>query len=86
MAYVYILGTSSGKYYIGSTSNLERRLKQHFSGQTDSTKRLGKPHLIFHQEYLTLEDARSVEKKLKNLKRKDYLEKIISDGYIKIQP
>jgi hypothetical protein len=41
--------------------------------------------LAFSQEYQTLREARKIERKLKRLKRKDYIEKIIKDGYIKIK-
>ncbi len=83
---VYILKSELGKYYIGSSNNLERRLKQHKDGFTHSTKRMGKMNLVFSQEYQSLEDARSIEFKLKKLKRKDFIEKIIEEGYIKIMP
>jgi len=86
MGFVYILKTEGGNYYIGSTDNLERRFKQHLEGQTPTTKRMGKLELIFSQEYNTLRQARYVENRLKKLKRKDYVEKIIRDGYIKIKP
>jgi putative endonuclease len=83
---VYILKSESGKYYVGSTNDLDRRLKQHADHHTPSTHRLGKLNLVLFQEYKSLKDARSVEYKIKSLKRKDYIEKIIKDGYIKIQP
>ena len=51
-----------------------------------ATRRLGADFLIFSQEYETIDEARSVELKIKKLKRRDYLEKIIKDGYIKVQP
>lgn len=86
MAHVYILKTESGRYYIGSTTDLPERLKHHESGFTPSTKRMGDVNLIFSQEYLTLKEARLVESKLKKLKRRDYIEKIIADGRINIQP
>jgi len=87
MAHVYILKTSSGKYYIGSTNDLKRRIDQHQSkNHTHSTKRMGELRLVFTQEYNTLNEARSVERKLKKLKRGDYIEKIIKEGYIKIKP
>lgn len=86
MAFVYILSTQTGKYYIGSTTNLLRRLQQHTVGHTHSTKRLGKATLVFSQEYPTLFEARFVELKLKNFKRRDYIERIIEDGFIKIKP
>ena len=84
--YVYILENSNHKFYIGSTDNLERRFKQHNSGHTLTTKRMGELGLVFSQIFDTLEETRKVEFKLKRLKRKDYIERIIKDGYIKIKP
>ncbi|HEX9722044.1 MAG TPA: GIY-YIG nuclease family protein [Candidatus Paceibacterota bacterium] len=85
-AYVYILQDTRGKFYIGSTNDLERRLNQHKRGHTYTTRRMETPILVFSQAYDTLKDARFVERKIKALKRKDYIEKIIKDGYIKINP
>ena len=72
-------------FYVGSTENLSRRLNQHKSGHTQTTRSMLQPKLVFEQKYQTIEEARAVEKRIKNLKRKDYIEKIIKDGYIKIQ-
>ncbi|HEY4473887.1 MAG TPA: GIY-YIG nuclease family protein [Candidatus Paceibacterota bacterium] len=83
MAVVYILRNPAGKLYIGSTDNLNRRLLQHRSGTTPSTKRLGAEELVFSQEYPSLLEARRIEMKLKRFKRKDFIEKIIKEGYIK---
>jgi putative endonuclease len=85
MAYVYILESiKDGRYYIGSTANLENRLKHHQGGFTPSTKRFGDVKLIFSQKVDFLREARYIEKRLKKLHRKDYLQKIIKDGFIKI--
>ncbi len=84
MAYVYILKSDSGKYYIGSTLNLSTRLRHHKGGFTPSTKRLGQMNLVLKQEYSNLKEARFIEAKLKRLKRKDYIEKIVKDGIIKM--
>ncbi len=85
MAYVYFLKSlRDGRYYIGSTDNLEKRLKHHMGGHTPSTKRFGGIELVFKQWYESLKDARIIEMKLKKLKRKDYLDKIIKDGFIKM--
>lgn len=86
MAFVYILKGSVGKYYIGSTLDIERRLREHKSGQTHSTKRMGDLDLIFTQKYSSLDEAQSIERKLKKLKRRDYIEKIVKEGFIKIKP
>ena len=85
MAYIYILQSlRDGRYYVGSTSNLEQRLRHHLSGATPSTKRFGAVKMVLSQEYQSLAEARLIEKKLKKFKRKDFIEKIIRDGYIKI--
>ncbi len=86
MAYVYILkSTKSDRYYVGSTTDIEKRLKHHLGGHTHSTKRFGGLELVFKQEYESIKEARRIESKLKRFKRKDYLEKIIKDGFIKVK-
>ena len=84
VAYVYILKSVRNKYYVGSTTDLKNRIKHHEGGFTPSTKRLGKPYLVFSQKYKTLREARIVERRLKKLKRRDYIEKIIKNGFIKM--
>ena len=86
MGYVYILKNLAGGYYIGSTNNLDKRLKQHLSGHTYSTKRMSGLELVFSQSLDSLKVARRIEAKLKKLKRKDYIDKIIKEGYIRILP
>lgn len=70
---------------IGSTNNLARRLIQHVHGHTWTTQRRINPKLVLSQEYPTLLEARQVELRIKRLKRKDYVEKMIADGYIKLR-
>ena len=87
MPFIYILENITNEhYYIGSTVNLKLRLKHHIAGHTPSTKGFGKIKLVFSQEYSTLGEARIIERKLKKLKRKDYLQKIIKDGFIRMKP
>lgn len=64
--YLYILkNIDTGRYYIGSTSNLERRIKQHKSGKTRTTKILKTFSLVYSEKYENLIDARMREKKIK---------------------
>ena len=84
MAWVYILQTKNEQYYIGSTDDIIRRLKQHAQGSTKTTQRLKIEVIALKQEYKTLKEARSVELKIKKLKRKDYIEKMVKEGYIKL--
>jgi len=38
---VYILKNKQGKFYIGSTDDLERRLNQYSNGYTQTTRNMG---------------------------------------------
>ncbi len=67
------------RYYIGSTANLDLRLKQHRKGYTRTTKILRTYKLVYTEEYNTLEEARAREKKLKSYKSKRYLEWLIDN-------
>lgn len=85
MAWVYILKSKyADRYYIGSTIDLESRLSHHKRGHTPTTKRFGDVDLVLSQKYETLKEARNIEKKIKLLKRKDYVKKMVRDGYIKL--
>ncbi|MBU1726683.1 MAG: GIY-YIG nuclease family protein [Candidatus Omnitrophica bacterium] len=84
MAYVYIIQSrSNGRYYIGSTSDIDRRFKEHSQGKHHSSKRFPDPQLVFKQEFDSIEMAKKVELRLKSFKRKDFIEKIIKDGVIR---
>jgi putative endonuclease len=79
---VYILLCANGRYYIGSTNNLSRRLNEHNQGKVRSTKNLRPLNLAFFQEFATLIEARRTELKLKSFKNKLILKKIIQDKKI----
>lgn len=83
--FVYILQDQNNKLYIGSTNNLLRRLQQHRNGHTQTTRSMKNFKLVLSQKYNSLEMARRIERKIKKLKRKDYIEKMIRDGYIRLE-
>jgi len=69
MAWVYILRGDSGRHYIGSTTDMKRRLKDHRRGQTHSTKRLGgNLEIAAAVELAGLDEARALERELKRKK------------------
>ena len=56
--FVYILlSKKDNKFYIGYTTNLHRRLKQHKEGKVESTKHRRPLNLIFYEAFLNQKDA-----------------------------
>ena len=70
---VYILRNTEGRLYIGQTSNMELRLRQHNEGKVFWTKGRG-PWLLIHSEgFATRSAALAQERRLKALKSKKAL-------------
>jgi len=82
--YVYILRTKGNHYYVGSTQDLNRRLYEHRIGKTKSLRKLSPFSLVFSQEYEDITTARKIEAKLKKFKSRRIIEKIVSEGEIKM--
>lgn len=81
MYWLYVLANRlTDRYYIGSTDNIKRRLRQHKRGHTRTTRILGTYELVYKEEYGTLEEARLREKKLKTYKSKKYIKWLIATG------
>ncbi len=77
--YLYILkNTITNRYYIGSTNNLDRRLKEHVAGKTRTTRVLKTFTLVYKEEFDTIQAARAREQKLKSYKSKKYIEWLIN--------
>ncbi|MGH9556552.1 MAG: GIY-YIG nuclease family protein [Terriglobales bacterium] len=69
MAFLYILQSdSSGRFYIGSTTDPDRRLSEHQRGKTPSTRGRGPWRLVYREEFPTLKAARQRERQLKSWK------------------
>jgi putative endonuclease len=79
--FVYILQSdSSGKYYIGSTDNIQRRVSQHNAGYSKATKS-GVPWVLKRaEEYSTLTEARQREAQIKRMKSKKWIEWLLGEG------
>jgi putative endonuclease len=87
MGIVYILQSLvNQRYYIGSTNDLTRRLREHEEGKTKSIRFIRPCKLVFSQEYATLIEARKIEYKLKKLKSRVIIERIIGNKVIHLGP
>jgi putative endonuclease len=69
--YMYILLCSNGNYYTGSTTDLERRLKQHQNGEGANFTRKHLPvKLVYFEEFDRIDDAFYREKQVQGWSRK----------------
>ena len=85
MAWVYILQSEkNGRFYVGSTNNLEQRFNAHCQGLVEFTRRLRPWKIVFSQEFENYKKAHQAECRLKKFKSRRILEQIVNDGFIKI--
>jgi len=74
MYYTYITQSeSTGKLYIGQTSNLQARINKHDSDKNFSTKNKGPWNLLLSKEFETRSEAILFEKKLKDYKNINFI-------------
>jgi putative endonuclease len=74
MNYSYVLLSGcDGKFYIGSTGDLRRRVAQHNCGAVCSTAYRRPLELIYYEACLNVEDARRRERYLKSGRGGRYL-------------
>jgi len=67
MFFVYVLhSVTFDRYYVGMTSNLEKRLNKHNSGHVKSTKAYVPWIVVFKETYNSREEARKRELYLKS--------------------
>ncbi|MFA5034552.1 MAG: GIY-YIG nuclease family protein [Candidatus Margulisiibacteriota bacterium] len=79
--YVYILKSlKNNRYYVGSTSNLKRRLVEHNSGMTKGNRYYGPFELVYQEEYQSLLEARRRELYIKAQKSRNFIESLIYRG------
>ena len=74
MFFVYIIKSEvDGRFYKGFTGDLERRIKEHNSAKTKSTKAYIPWILVYKEEFQTRKEARDKEKYFKSGIGRDYI-------------
>ena len=66
--WVYVLRNPEGKFYIGLTDDVGRRLNDHNSGQSKWTRKFGPWEVVWQKGPMTLTEARRLENWLKRQK------------------
>jgi predicted GIY-YIG superfamily endonuclease len=70
MYYVYILRNTKNQMYVGSASNIDKRLHRHNSGEgAEFTKRNKNFSIVFKECFNKLVEARRREKQIKGWRR-----------------
>jgi putative endonuclease len=81
MYFVYILKSlKDNKYYIGSTSDIQKRLIFHNSGLQRSTKSRVPFELVYQEEYPDKRSAIAREMQIKSYKGGEAFKKLIRGG------
>ena len=69
-AWTYMLRCSDGSYYVGSTTNLERRLQEHNDGAGAAYTRRRRPvELVWSSWHPSIKEAFFSEKRIQNWSR-----------------
>jgi putative endonuclease len=81
MYFVYVLWSAEDqKFYIGYTTDLERRFKEHYNGQCHTTIRMADPRPIFYEGFSSKEDAKRREGYFKTTKGKKALRLMLRES------
>ena len=68
--YMYILKCADGSYYVGSTKNLESRIKLHQTGNgANHTKKRLPVELVYYEKFKRVSDAFYREKQVQGWRR-----------------
>ena len=73
--HVYVLRSlSTGRFYVGHTENLARRISEHNKNRTTSIKNRGPWAFFYSEEYATRSEASRRERELKQMKSRPSIE------------
>ena len=72
---VYVIVSIEKFVYVGFTNNLERRLKEHNTGQSQWTKKGTDWKVVYSEEFPIRAEARKREKYLKSHAGKEWLKR-----------
>jgi putative endonuclease len=77
--YLYILqSTTTKRYYIGQTQEVQTRLAYHTANFSKSLKNRGPWELVHREQYATRSEAIRRESQIKSWKDRDMIERLVS--------
>jgi putative endonuclease len=76
--HVYILRSQpTGRFYIGQTEDLTKRVFEHNNNRTPSIKNRGPWELVYSEEYETRSEATHRERQIKRMKSHRWIEQVV---------
>jgi putative endonuclease len=76
--FVYILYSKQiDQYYVGHTQDIEKRLSQHNSARSKSTKKTSDWELVYQERFTTRGEAMRREQTIKKKKSRLYIESLL---------
>jgi len=78
---VYVIKSEgTGRFYVGQTNDLAKRLRRHNSGLTRSGRNRGPWTLVYAEKYATRPEAVRRERQIKSWKSSRYLQRLIQES------
>ena len=75
--FAYVLRSkTSGRYYVGHSENLTKRIFEHNNNRTASIKNRGPWELFHSEEFATRSEASRREREIKSMKSRAYIESL----------
>jgi putative endonuclease len=82
MWWVYILQSqASNRFYMGCTADLERRIHEHQTGQTPSTRNRGPWGLVYQKQFPNKASALAHEREIKAWKSAEMIRRLIESQW-----
>jgi len=75
--WVYVLELENGKYYVGQTNDLRRRLREHREGRSPFTRRNPMRKLVYWETFSTRGEAMKREKIIKSGKGREWIQRTL---------
>lgn len=68
--YTYLIRCEDGSFYVGHTSDLDRRFKEHSQGKGGRYTNLHRPiEILYHEEFSTEKESMDRERQIKGWRR-----------------
>ncbi len=75
--YTYILrSVSTGRFYVGHSANLAKRIAEHNNNRTSAIKNRGPWELIYSEEFSSRAEASRRERQIKRMKSHRWIEQL----------